>query len=179
MKNCFYLIMSAFVLSASVFTSFAFAENVEKNQGVYAQLSSMEDQFPKGTQLITLEKIDKLEGIEQQQARVIIKEPGTYFVMAAGQAGTDKKEPIAQGFVDFWLIKNGQDIPNSGVRQYLETIDSTSVIVSQNILVLKKGDILSFGYSSSKPSLGFISIASNNTQPSIPSMIVSIYKIGS
>jgi hypothetical protein len=176
MKHYLYLFMCLLAIGASsVTTSEAYAES----SNVYAQLSSMNNQFPRGTQLITLEKIDKLSGIDHAEAKITIKEPGIYFVMAAGQAGVDKNQTTAGGFVDLWLIRNGLDEPNSGVRQFLETPQSTSVIVSQNILVFKAGDVLSLGYSASRPFHGFISIDSNNTQPSIPSMILSIYKIGS
>lgn len=175
MKNYFYLAVSTFVIGFSALSSHGFAES----STVYAQLSSLQNQMPKGAPLVSLEKADDLSGIDQStNSKLVIKEAGTYFVMAAGQAGVEKSASAAGGVVDLWLIKNNQSIPNSGVRQFLALPQSTSVIVSQAILTLKEGDTLSFGYSANKPQHGLIAISGNESQPAIPSIIVSIYKIG-
>ncbi len=176
MKNYIYLAVSACVIGLLAISSNAFADT----DAVYAQVSSLQNQIPKGSQLVTLEQADDLNGIDQPTpSKLVIKEPGTYIVIAAGQPGVDKNATSAGGVVDLWLMKNGQNVPNSGVRQFLATPQSTSVIISQAILPLKTGDSLSFGYSANKPLHGLIATNGTSNQPAIPSIIVSVYKIGS
>src|SRR6185295_13640212 len=139
MKRYLYVALSTLLIHCSALAA---------DQVVYGQLSSLYNQFPTGTQPASFERADALVGIEHPAPdKVLIKESGTYFVMAAGQAGVDASANTEGGVVDLWLMKNGQNVPNSGVRQSLENLQSTSVVVSQAILPMKEGDTISIGYS--------------------------------
>lgn len=162
------------LLVLSLLTPMAWADNA----AIYAQLSSQE------TQVIGLSK-NKLVLLDQDEAsginlndnhdHVIIKESGTYFIMAAGQIGTRERQNEA-GYVDLWLVKNGQAVANSNTRQATGP-NFTTVLVSQSVIHLDAEDSIGFAFSATRPSLGLIASAANGNEPLIPSIIISIFKI--
>ncbi len=144
----------------------------------YAQLSSLVTQVPPsgGFATVRLDKIDAMKNMElsENKEKLIIKEDGVYFFLAAGQMGSTSK--AATGYIDFWFVRNGKQEANSGVRMTIDPSNTTGVLVSQTVLEMKAGDELSIGYSSSGPSMGFIFINPDN-EPAIPSMIFTALKI--
>ncbi|MGD8300109.1 MAG: hypothetical protein PVG77_05345, partial [Nitrosopumilaceae archaeon] len=87
----------------------------------FAQLSCNHDQRPKKAKEatpISLNVNDAITGIEHFTSKdnsvIRIKRSGLYFIMAAPQVGRKKgNEPR---YIDIWLRKNGEDVPNSNVR---------------------------------------------------------------
>lgn len=149
-----------------------------EKSAIYAQLSS--DQ----TQVIGLEKSkhilinsDEINGVELNQTKdsIKIKESGIYYIMAAGQVGTREKQNET-GYVDLWLLKNGKIIANSNTRQATGP-HFTTVLASQYVTYLKAEDSISFGFSATRPSLGLIATKPDNSEPAIPSIIISVFKI--
>jgi hypothetical protein len=144
----------------------------------YAQLSSLATQTPAatGTSILKMESIDAIRNLEisSDKTKLIIKESGVYFIMAAAQVGATSRG--ARGYVDIWLIKNGANIANTNTRMSIDTPTSTSVLVCQAVLSLNSADIIATGYSASGPSLGIVLMQPDN-EPAIPSIIFSILKI--
>ena len=63
---------------------------------------------------------------------------GIYLLVASPQVTALEDN----GCIDVWLVLNGQDVANSGVRQCQSAKGSTDVVVSQVIIDLKKGDTI-------------------------------------
>jgi len=145
-------------------------------QAVYAQLSSLANQLGPNVKTVAMEKVDELHGLGHSSDQVVIKTSGAYFVMAAAQMGSGKSEQ-PNGYIDLWLVKNGDRISNSNTRQSIDTKHSTSVLISQAVIHLEKGDKISAGFFANKSSLGLISTPATNDEPAIPSIIFSIFKI--
>lgn len=151
-------------------------------RGTFAQLSSLQTQLPgTGPQVIAMRSVDALSNIDRDSDnKLIIKEGGAYMIIAAGQVGqanSDKNASSTGGYVDLWLRKNDQPIPNTNTRQSVDMLQSTAVLVSQAIVNLSPRDIISVGYAASKPSLGLIATQGTTDEPAIPSIIFSIYKL--
>lgn len=171
---------SAFL--ATCLSLFAMNSSISAENATFAQLSSLQTQIPgTGTQVVAMRNVDSLNNIERDSDnKVIIKEAGTYVIIAAGQVGqvgSDKNVPFTGGYVDLWLKKNDKAIPNTNTRQSVDGIQTTGVLVSQAILSLNPRDVISVGYSANKPTLGLIAIPATVDEPAIPSIIFSIYKL--
>jgi hypothetical protein len=99
-----------------------------------AQLSSAVDQNPGG--LINFELQDGVNGLSVNKNSVLVKNPGSYLILAAPQVTATKDG----GCLDAWFVLNGQDVKNSGVRLCQAKKDNTNVLVSQVVMKLKSGD---------------------------------------
>ena len=144
----------------------------------FAQLSSGIDQRPKSTKptVVTLDTQDAILGIRhdiKKPGDIVIKTPGLYVLIAAPQIG--RKSGTKAKFIDFWIRKNGKDIPNSNIRATLRTDESKDVIVNQAMLMLEADDVLNFmmNVESADDGLGLEAINPKG-RPTIPSIILSM-----
>lgn len=99
-----------------------------------AQLSSAKDQPPGKT--VQFELKENVNGVDVSNDTVIIKKPGNYLLMVAPQITATQNG----GCLDLWLMLNGKNIPNSGIRSCQTTAGNTDVLMSQTIMKLKPGD---------------------------------------
>jgi hypothetical protein len=111
----------------------------------YAQIISTLDQRPDTTEPVPvfMDQNDGISGIEhsiEHPADIGIIESGVYVVIAAPQVG--RKSGNGPSHVDFWLRKNGKDIPNSNVRCTVRADDDKDVVVNQTMSPFKAGDVL-------------------------------------
>ncbi len=141
----------------------------------HAQLYSAQMQTPGPTSVVTLEKVDNSQQIQYSHGKVTVDEPGLYFVMAAAQVG-DVESKEKEGYVNLWLAHNGKNIANSNTRSTIKN-NSTTVLVSQSVMQLQAHDSVSVNFSSNDSSLGLVAIPANGSEPAIPSIIFTIYKI--
>ncbi len=140
----------------------------------YAQLSSSETQTAGAAgKLIKLNNTDAAKNLENKQGVVTVKNAGTYFVMAAGQAGGT--DPNGKGRVRLWVRQNGQDVSNSNTEQTI-TPGFTAVLVCQGIMECKAGDKVELMQSASGTDVGMVASAPKG-ESAIPSMILSIVKV--
>lgn len=174
------LLLSVLFTAVCLFSHSALDSAESSSRVVYAQLSSsLSQQIPNNTnQLVSMANEDALAGIYHPSPdKVVIKEAGTYVLLVAGQAGVAKQAKAASGYVDMWLVLNGKIVPNSGVRQYLEKKDSTSVLIFQTVSPFEAGDSISIGFTASNPMLGLITTDATAKEPAIPSVIFSLFKL--
>jgi hypothetical protein len=102
----------------------------------YAQVSSLVDQQP--GKKIQFESQDGVKGMTVTKDAITVLRSGIYLLVASPQVTALEDN----GCIDVWLVLNGKDIANSGVRQCQSTKGNTNVVVSQVILDLKKGDTI-------------------------------------
>jgi hypothetical protein len=110
-------------------------------------------------------------------ADVIINEPGSYLIVAAGQVGMTSGNTTCN--VDLWLRQNGEYVANSNTRASVETVNDTIVLVSQAIMPLKANDNINtmMSVSVADQGCGLINTSPSN-EPNIPAIIFSIIRIG-
>ncbi|MBA4452809.1 MAG: hypothetical protein H2B05_08455 [Nitrosopumilaceae archaeon] len=147
----------------------------------YAQIISTIDQRPESTEPVPvfMDQNDQISGIEhstEHPGDIRISESGVYVLIAAPQVG--RVSGNGPGHVDFWLRKNGEDIPNSNVRCTIKNDDDKDVVVNQTMSAFKKGDVLNIMMAVDKAGegLGIEAIKTPN-RPLIPSIIFSMHKI--
>jgi hypothetical protein len=147
----------------------------------YAQIISTLDQRPDTTEPVPvyMDQNDAISGIEHSidhPADIGIAESGVYVVIAAPQVG--RKSGEGPEHVDFWLRKNGKDIPNSNVRCTIRTNEDKDVIVNQTMSAFKAGDVLNvmMAVDTVGDGLGIEAIQTDG-RPLIPSIIFSMHKI--
>lgn len=147
----------------------------------YAQIISTIDQRPNTTDPVPvfMDQNDEISGIQHsidRPADIEIAESGVYVVIAAPQVGRVSGNGPAN--VDFWLRKNGQDIPNSNVRCRINNDDDKDVIVNQTMSAFKAGDVLNLMMAVEKTGEGLgIEAIKTPGRPLIPSIIFSMHKI--
>lgn len=143
----------------------------------YARLSSLTTQLPPATgyALVKMDSVDEIKNMEldPQRERLIATEPGLYFIIVSGQAGSISRD--AKGYVDIWFEKNGKPVVNSTGRLTLSSSE-TAPLTYQAVLSLQAGDTIATAYSASGPSLGFIFIQPAN-EPACASFFISIFKL--
>ena len=147
----------------------------------FAQIISTLDQRPETTDPVPvfMDQNDAISGIEhtiEHPADIKIAESGTYVVIAAPQIG--RLSGDGPGYVDFWLRKNGNDIPNSNVRANIKTNEDKDVIVNQTMMNFNAGDTLNVMMAVSKAGEGLgVEAIKTEGRPLIPSIIFSMHKI--
>ncbi len=149
----------------------------------YAQITSTVDQRPSGTSpvLITMNQNDAISGIEhsaENPGEIRIKEAGVYVIIAAPQVG--RTSGTEERYVDIWLRRNGNDIPNSNVRFVVGTSRDKDVIVNQTMMPFDSGDVINvmMAVETADEGLGIETIHPEG-EPTIPSIIFSMHKISS
>ena len=148
-------------------------------RGLYSQCSSMTTQTPKHIKSLSvlLESNDGYKtGVDCSAiSPVTIRKTGLYFVIAAGQVGSNKKDTQG-GYLDLWLIRNGKPVANSNTRQSVRAAEDTAVLVSQAAMELNAGDTLSLGFrvSQANQGIGLIATPATSEEPGIPSMIFTV-----
>ena len=147
----------------------------------FAQIISTLDQRPDTTDPVPvfMDQNDAISGIGhsiEHPADVIIESSGTYVLIAAPQVG--RTSGNGSSSVDFWLRKNGQDIPNSNVRAVLGTNEQKDVIVNQTMMPFNAGDVINVMMAVEKTGEGLgIEAIKTQGRPLIPSIIFSMHKI--
>jgi hypothetical protein len=142
---------------------------------LYLQASSSESQLATDTKghSISMNSTDATLGISQKNGVVDIAATGNYFIVAAIQVGGN---PTATGKVRLWLRVNGKDVDNSNCEQSVPTPGFTTVMVSQGVNALKKGDKVEAMYSGSAPGLGIV-YSKPEGEPAVPAIIFSLFKL--
>ena len=147
----------------------------------FAQIISTLDQRPNTIEPtpVFMDQNDAISGIEHSNdhpADIRILESGTYVLIAAPQVGrTSGNGPSS---VDFWLRRNGTDIPNSNVRAVVSDNDHKDVVVNQTMMPFQKGDIINVMMAVEKTGEGLgIEAIKTSGRPLIPSIIFSMHKI--
>ncbi len=147
----------------------------------FAQIISTLDQRPDTTDPVPvfMDHNDAISGIDHSldhPADIQITESGTYVVIAAPQVG--RKLGNGPSSIDFWLRKNGEDIPNSNVRAVVGTNESKDVIVNQTMMPFRAGDVLNVMMAVEKTGEGLgVEAIQTPGRPLIPSIIFSMHKI--
>jgi hypothetical protein len=131
----------------------------------FAQLSSDLDQEPGG--FVQFEYNDGVQGISFTKNSVTVNRPGSYLIIAAPQVTATKDG----GCLDAWMVLNGKDVLNSGVRLCQAKSGNTDVIVSQTVMKLKKGDKIQVKTSGNGAKLDAIV---SKEGPHIPSIIFTV-----
>mgnify|MGYP000117866456 CR=1 FL=1 len=147
----------------------------------YAQIISTIDQRPNTVEpiAVTMDQNDEISGISHSSdhpADIRITESGVYVLIAAPQVG--RTSGNGPSHVDFWLRKNGVDIPNSNVRCSITSDDHKDVIVNQTMSAFKAGDVVNVMMAVEKAGEGLgIEAIKPSDRPLIPSIIFSMHKI--
>jgi hypothetical protein len=92
---------------------------------------------------------------------------GAFFLIAAAQVGGK-----AKGLVRLWMRVNGKDVDNSNAEQIILDPSFTSVLVSQGVAELKRGDKVTVVFSGSEPGVGLV-VKKPAGEPVVPSVIFS------
>ncbi|NNL59185.1 MAG: hypothetical protein HKP31_06980 [Nitrosopumilus sp.] len=147
----------------------------------FAQIISTLDQRPNTIDPVPvfMDQNDAISGIghsNEHPADIRIESSGTYVLIAAPQVGrTSGNGPSS---IDFWLRKNGQDIPNSNIRAVVNDDDHKDVIVNQTMMPFQAGDIINVMMAVEKTGEGLgIEAIKTQGRPLIPSIIFSMHKI--
>jgi len=147
----------------------------------FAQIISSLDQRPDTTEPVPvfMDQNDAISGIEHSNEHpgdIHITVSGTYVVIAALQVGRTSGEGAR--YIDFWLRRNGTDIPNSTVRAVLKTNEDKYVIVNQTMMPFNAKDVLNVMMAVEKIGEGLgIEAIKISDRPLIPSIIFSMHKI--
>ena len=147
----------------------------------YAQIISTIDQRPDTTEPVPvfMDQNDGISGIEHSNdhpADIRISESGVYVVIAAPQVG--RVSGNGPSHVDFWLRKNGNDMPNSNVRCTIKDDNDKDVVVNQTMSAFRAGDVLNVMMAVDKTGEGLgIEAIQTAGRPLIPSIIYSMHKI--
>jgi len=166
MKARFTALLAAAMLLGSAYGASA---------ALYLQASSTESQLAtdaKGKP-IAMNSTDASLGISQKNGVVDIAATGNYFIVAAVQVGGNA---TATGKVRLWLRVNGKDVDNSNCEQSVPMPGFTTVMVSQGVNALKKGDKVEAMFAGSAPGLGIV-YSKPEGEPAVPSIIFSLFKL--
>jgi citrate lyase gamma subunit len=135
------------------------------NGTAFAQLSSRLDQ--QAGDVVRMELKDSLQRMSSTGDSVTVNQGGSYIIIASPQVTATKDG----GCLDAWLVLNGKDVKNSGVRLCQAKSGNTNVLVCQAIMHLNKGDKIQVKTSGKDAMLDAISPKQG---PLIPSIIFSV-----
>jgi hypothetical protein len=149
------------------------ASAVGASAASYLQASSTDEQLaadPK-PKVVTMNSTDASKNIKQDKGVVTVNETGAFFLIAAAQVGGKTK-----GLVRLWMRVNGKDVDNSNTEQIILDPSFTSVLVSQGVAELKRGDKVTVVFSGSEPGVGLV-VKKPAGEPVVPSLIFSGWRI--
>ena len=170
------------IMLGTLITPLAFAQETAVTPA--AQLSHTQSIQPTDTKpvYVNMNSNDYINGgithsSTRNAADVIVNEPGTYLIVAAGQVGKTSGNTTCN--VDLWLRQNGEFVANSNTRASVNTVNDTIVLVSQAIMPLNANDTINtiMSVSAIGQGCGLINITPTG-EPNIPAIIFSIVKIG-
>lgn len=136
---------------------------------IYAQVESSETQPVGTTQTkVTIDAISGSNGVTVEDDELTVSEVGLYFVSFAPHVNKDSGDPE---LFSAWIRLNDTNVPYSGVSMNV-TNDTKDSIVTQRLIQLSAGDVISFYVSSDGVNC---SLAASGT---VPSHISSIRRVG-
>ncbi len=156
---------------------------------IFAQLSSSVDQLPSNTSSvpITFNTQDGINGITHSTStdpsEITIDVAGVYFISPQPQVGKDMGA-TAQDFDMYLQVDRGSGFvnePNSNVKLTVKDQDITDVIVSVFNIKLDAGDKIRVMQKVSDDgiSMGLKATAATAEVPATPSIIFTMYRVGS
>lgn len=153
------LIVALILINAFLFSPLS----AQADPSVFAQLSSNVNQV--GV-VISAEQVDGLSRMRVEGKAVVVDHQGAYLVVLAPQTGA------YAGCSNYWMRVNDEDIANSNIRVCQTNQGDTTVAVAQSVLVLERGDKLTFVTS------GVLGIEATQPadEPLVPSVIISVVK---
>jgi hypothetical protein len=164
LKALYWVSCSAFLLSS--LPALAIPPRTMPRRGIaYGQFSSQIDQRVGG--YVQFELQDSVKKMSATGNTITVEQDGDYLIIASPQVTATKDN----GCLDAWLVVNGKDVKNSGVRLCQAKAGNTDVIVSQAIMFLKKGDKIQVETSGKDAKLDAISA---QKEPLIPSIILTV-----
>ncbi len=148
----------------------------------FGQFSSLKTQRirelkPVEVELDTAEDIaGGVQTIDFDKGDIIIKQSGTYLIIAAPQVG--KYRGTKSRWLDFWLRVNNVDVANSNIRRVLTDSQEKDVICLNAVTSLNRGDTLNIMMAAESESEGIgIEYIEPDQEPAIPSIIVTIVQL--
>lgn len=126
-------------------------------------------------QRIIIDTFDDGKGIDLNTStgKIHILEDGKYFIIAAPQV---RNRCCNYNNFRCWLNKNGSPIENSNVLLRLNRCQK-DVIVTQKVIKLRRGDTIEVMMASNSSNCVGIETISCNSEPTVPSIIFSMFKI--
>lgn len=149
---------------------------------IYAQISSNTNQIPANTSpyVATFDTHDFVSGFTHTLGgtRVMANFDGIYYILVGGQISRGAAGGLVQ-LADFWIRKNGTDVPSSGVRISLLNLNDTSVLVLNFVIPLLATDYIEVVQAVDNPTanIGLTRFSSLGGGPSVPSVILTIAKV--
>ena len=169
------------------------AEDIDRAESIFAQLSSSVDQVPVDTNptVIAYNTQDEINGIGHStslnpgELEILPGFGGVYFVLPQPQVGKDSGG-VKTDFDMFWEIDRGSgfaDEPNSNVKITIKDSDITTTASSAFTITLNVGDKIRMLQRVSNSTVG---LGLKNTDPEVgpptvprtPSIILTVYRVG-
>lgn len=148
----------------------------------FGQFSSLKTQRirelkPVEVELDTAEDIaGGVQTIDFDKGDIIIKQSGTYLIIAAPQIG--KTDGTRNRWIDFWIRINNVDLSNSNVRRVITQPCESDVVSMNTVTDLNKDDIIQIVMAGESDSEGLgIECIEPEGEPGIPSIIVTIVQL--
>ena len=167
-----FIEFNVFLTFCSYFSSLLGSDFVGGN------LTSYKSQMPSSTlgNLVKFEDVSSATGLSFNDERnvVIFKEDGIYLIISSGQVGSNSRG--SSGWLDLWHILNDISVQGSNNRTSISNSLDVALMSTQSILNVKAGDRLSFGFSASGPTIGFMTYKPDR-EPVVSSINISIAKL--
>ena len=147
--------------------------------GDYLQASSSVTQTANTSPTtVLMDMVDANKGVTlDRDGSITVKTSGAYVIIAAPQVGRAGKG--SYGCFDLWLRVNDEDVDNSNVQLCNDKgSKAKDVIVSQSILPLKAGDVVTLMMSTDN-TVSYLAIEAIKPagEPLVPSIIFSMFMI--
>jgi hypothetical protein len=149
-------------------------------ESAYVQVTSVETQspVPETGSFILFDSADVVKNFTVSSTKDVVtcQIPGCYIVYSCLQPAVLARG--IYGYLDTWFEINGNPIPSSNIRQYVDEQTRVSVFTNVVMANLKQGDMIGVKFLASRSDIGIIFIQSSLTsEPSVPSYGFSVYKI--
>ncbi len=157
-------------------------ESQTEYRKAFGQFSSMQTQRIGNLEpmVVHLDSQEQVAGgshsIDFDGGNIIIKQSGTYLIIAAPQIG--KTDGTRNRWIDFWIRINNVDLSNSNVRRVITQPCESDVVSMNTVTDLNKDDIIQIVMAGESDSEGLgIECIEPEGEPGIPSIIVTIVQL--
>lgn len=149
---------------------------------IYAQLSCNVNQVPANTNAIAVfyDTHDFISGFTHTlgDTKIYANFDGIYYIVVGGQVARGSGSGTPH-FADYWIRKNGTDVPHSGIRTALLNTNDTDVLIGNYVIPMLANDYIELiqAVELSNIAMGLTQYMCVAGGPSVPSVILSIAKV--
>lgn len=161
----------------TMFSAYCSIAHAAQGQLISMQTKYFPNNIPASIPLEVVQCCVSDMALDETKKVLFIPEDGVYEFITIIQYGIRDNAAIS-GDLYYWLEVNGKPMSETTQCVSVPLQTNTSLRRFDSVMPMKAGSQIRAMFSSTSPDIGLLSFASTNSTPSIPSVTMTVFKIG-